>query len=130
MPINETLAPMRATTASAMPIRAERAGPQDDLHLIAGTLDVVGDTWTLLIVREALAGATRFGQFQRRIGIGPNILSARLRLLIEHGVLESKVCAERADWSDYVLTRKGRKLQAVLDALRHWGTYAAVTGQE
>ena len=128
MPINETLATMSATTALAVPIRAECAGLQDDLHLIAGTLDVVGDTWTLLIVREALAGTTRFGQFQRHIGIGPNILSARLRLLIEHGVLVSQVCAERADWSDYILTQKGRKLQVVLDALRQWGADHADTG--
>lgn len=127
MRINETFATMSAT-ASAVPIRAERASLQGDLHLIAGTLDVVGDTWTLLIVREALAGTTRFGQFQRHIGIGPNILSARLRLLIEHGVLESQVCAERADWSDYVLTQKGRKLQVVLDALRQWGADHADKG--
>jgi len=99
----------------------EPESPQEDLQLIERALDIVGDAWTLLIVREALAGTTRFGQFQRHLGLGPNILAARLRTLVEHGVLEAQASRQRADWSDYVLTEKGARLQTVLAALRRWG---------
>lgn len=101
--------------------RSEPHDLQEDVQLIARALDIVGDAWTLLIVREALAGTTRFGQFQRRLGLGPNILAARLRALIEHGVLKPQASHQRADWKDYVLTEKGTRLQTVLAALRQWG---------
>lgn len=96
--------------------------PQEDIRLIGRALDIVGDGWTLLIVREALAGTTRFGQFQRHLGLGPNILAARLRTLVEQGVLKTHASSQRADWSDYVLTEKGVRLQGVLAALRQWGS--------
>ncbi len=107
-----------ATTT--LPSQWEPESPQEDLQLIARALDIVGDAWTLLIVREALAGTTRFGQFQRHLGLGPNILAARLRTLVEHGVLEAQASRRRGDWSDYVLTEKGIHLQTVLAALREW----------
>ena len=110
-----------ALATGTLPSQWEPESPQEDLQLIARVLDIVGDAWTLLIVREALAGTTRFGQFQRHLGLGPNILAARLRTLVEHGVLEAQASRQRADWNDYVLTEKGARLHAVLAALRQWG---------
>ena len=99
--------------------------------MIGRVLDIVGDGWTLLIVREALAGTTRFGQFQRQLGLGPNILAARLRTLVEQGVLKTCASSQRADWSDYVLTEKGARLRNVLAALRQWGSdHCAAGGDE
>lgn len=88
--------------------------------LVAQTLKVVGDGWTLLLVEEALAGTRRFGAFQRNTGVATNILSARLRVLVEHGILEMRACADRSDWREYHLTDKGRKLAPVIAAMRHW----------
>ncbi|WP_180862927.1 winged helix-turn-helix transcriptional regulator [Cupriavidus pauculus] len=114
--MSQTYPPTSAPTSCSKP-----ESPQEDIRLIGRALDIVGDAWTLLIVREALAGTTRFGQFQRHLGLGPNILAARLRALIEHGVLTTQASCQRADWSDYVLTEKGARLQTVLAALREWG---------
>ncbi|WP_262389748.1 winged helix-turn-helix transcriptional regulator [Cupriavidus campinensis] len=101
--------PRNASAITSLPTGWEAEDyPQEDLKLISRTLDVVGDAWSLLIIREALAGTSRFGQFQRSLGLAPNILAARLRALVEHGVLETHASAQRADWSDYVLTEKGR----------------------
>ncbi|ARP85460.1 winged helix-turn-helix transcriptional regulator [Bordetella genomosp. 9] len=94
----------------------------DDPCPIARSLDAVGDWWSLLIVREALAGACRFSDFQQRLGMARNILSARLRKLVALGVLETRPSAERNDHHEYHLTEKGRRLQPVLQALRQWGT--------
>lgn len=111
------------------PSQGEPHDPPEDLALIARTLEVVGDAWTLLIVREALAGTTRFSQFQRQLGVGPSILAARLRALMDHGVMEARASTQRADWHDYVLTDKGVRLQTVLAALRQWGgDHCAVGG--
>src|SRR5437660_10207320 len=76
---------------------------------VARTLDVVGEWWTLLIVRDALLGARRFEEF-RATGIADNILSARLRRLVEAGGLERVRYQERPDRYEYVLTPKGRQL--------------------
>ncbi|MGO4763337.1 winged helix-turn-helix transcriptional regulator [Cupriavidus sp. 2KB_3] len=114
--------PRNASAITSLPTGWEAEDyPQEDLKLISRTLDVVGDAWSLLIIREALAGTSRFGQFQRSLGLAPNILAARLRALVEHGVLETHASAQRADWSDYVLTEKGAGLHIVLAALRKWG---------
>ncbi|ANN79227.1 winged helix-turn-helix transcriptional regulator [Bordetella flabilis] len=88
---------------------------------IARSLDVIGDWWSLLIVREALHGTCRFSDFQQRLGLARNILSARLRKLVEQGVLETRPSAERSDHNEYHLTAKGRGLEPVLRALYAWG---------
>lgn len=80
---------------------------------IARALEVFGDWWTLLIVRDAFLGARRFGEFQRNLGIAKNILSARLEHLVAHGIFE------RID-AEYRLTAKGEALLTVLTALREW----------
>lgn len=82
----------------------------------ARTLEVVGERWSMLIVRDAMmAGASRFADFQCRLGVAPNVLSKRLRDLVQAGVFERD-----AD-GGYALTRKGLDLQPVLLALTQWG---------
>jgi DNA-binding HxlR family transcriptional regulator len=86
---------------------------------LALTLDVIGERWTLLILREAFFGTKRFEAFQTSLGIARNILSARLNRLVSEGILEKRpVEAGRAE---YVLTAKGFELQPVLLSMTHWG---------
>ena len=87
---------------------------------VARTLDVVGEWWTMLIVRDAFLGARRFEDF-RKIGVADNILSARLRKLVEAGVLEKRQYQERPARYEYVLTEKGNDLVLVVGALATWG---------
>lgn len=88
---------------------------------VAQTLEVVGEWWTLLILRDAFLGVRRFGDFQERLGIARNILTDRLDTLVEHGVLERRRYRQRPPRDEYVLTRKGRDLLPVIHALREWG---------
>jgi len=88
---------------------------------IAQTLEIVGEWWTLLIVRDAVLGITRFDDWQRRLGIARNVLSARLDALVEHGILERRRYQEHPPRDEYLLTRKGRDLIPVIEALRTWG---------
>ncbi|THD57468.1 MAG: transcriptional regulator [Phenylobacterium sp.] len=97
----------------------KRKSFEGDACPIARSLDVVGDWWTLLIVREALAGVTRFGGFQRNLGAAKNILAARLKVLVAQGIL-STAPGDGAH-QDYLLTDKGRALLPVLIALAQWG---------
>jgi DNA-binding HxlR family transcriptional regulator len=87
---------------------------------VARTLDVVGEWWTMLIVRDAFLGARRFEDF-RSLGIADNILAARLKRLVEHGVFERRLYQERPARHEYVLTDKGRDLLLVVGALATWG---------
>jgi DNA-binding HxlR family transcriptional regulator len=87
---------------------------------VARTLDVIGEWWTLLIVRDALLGARRFDDF-KATGIADNILSARLKRLVDEGVFERRLYQARPDRYEYLLTEKGRGLAAVIAALRNWG---------
>jgi len=86
----------------------------------ARSLDVIGDWWSLLIVRDAFDGLTRFGEFQKSLGIAKNILSQRLRTLIARGILTTAPAADGAH-HEYRLTDKGRDLFPVMVALRQWG---------
>ncbi|WP_022907684.1 winged helix-turn-helix transcriptional regulator [Curtobacterium sp. B18] len=94
----------------------------DERCPIARSLDVLGEKWTLMIVRDALAGATRFSQFQQSLGIPREVLTARLGSLVEGGVLERH--AYKPDGGrvrdEYVLTEAGRDLSLVLLALGGW----------
>lgn len=88
---------------------------------ISRTLEVVGERWTLLIMRNALfAGSTRFVEFQRSLGIATNVLAARLGRLVEEGVLE-RVARDDRDQAEYHPTGKGRDLLPALVALTEWG---------
>ncbi|RKT08838.1 HxlR family transcriptional regulator [Streptomyces sp. 1114.5] len=88
---------------------------------VARPLDVVGDGWTLLIVRDAFDGLRRFGQFQKSLGLAKNILSARLANLVANGVFELAPATDGSPYQEYVLTEKGRALFPVITALRQWG---------
>lgn len=88
---------------------------------IARTLDVVGEWWTLLVIRDAFLGVRRFEDFQRRLGVARNILTVRLQRLVEHGILERRRYQERPERFEYVLTQRGRDLYPVVTALREWG---------
>jgi DNA-binding HxlR family transcriptional regulator len=96
---------------------------------IAATLEVVGDPWTLLILRDAFRGVRRFEQWQEELGVARNVLAARLKSLVEHGVLETKPYSERPPRHEYVLTAKGRALSPVLLTMAAWGD-AHVYGDE
>ena len=89
---------------------------------VACSLDVLGDRWTLLVVRDLLLGAERFKEFSASPeGIPTNILADRLARLVEHGVAEQVPAADGSRHPAYRLTKKGRALLPVLAALRDWG---------
>ena len=88
---------------------------------VAQALEQLGDWWTLLIVRDALLGATRFQQFESNLGIAKNVLTDRLAKLVEHGVFEKERLDEPGQRYAYTLTRKGRDLWIPITALRLWG---------
>ncbi|GGA95537.1 transcriptional regulator [Brucella endophytica] len=87
----------------------------------ARSLDVIGDWWSLLIVREAFDGVTRFSAFQKNLGIARNILADRLRKLTGEGILETVPDPKGGAHQEYRLTAKGRDLLPVIVALRQWG---------
>jgi DNA-binding HxlR family transcriptional regulator len=88
---------------------------------IAQTLEVVGEWWTLLILRDAFQGVRRFEEFQRRLGIARNVLSDRLQRLVDEGILERRRYQTQPDRSEYRLTEKGLDLYPVLIGLMQWG---------
>jgi DNA-binding HxlR family transcriptional regulator len=87
---------------------------------IARALDAIGDWWSLLIIRDALLGRHRFGEFQKSLGLARNILTVRLRALVERGILAMTPASDGSAYQEYVLTPKGRGLFPVLVALRQW----------
>jgi len=76
---------------------------------VAGALEVIGDPWTMLVIRDAFNGVTRFEQWQERLGVARNVLASRLKMLVQHGVLEQRLYSERPPRNEYVLTPKGEK---------------------
>jgi DNA-binding HxlR family transcriptional regulator len=94
---------------------------------IARTLDVVGGWWTLLIVRDAFRGTTRFDDFHASLGMARSVLTTRLRKLTEQGVLERHAYSEHPPRYEYHLTEKGRALFPVIAAMIEWGDTWAPT---
>jgi DNA-binding HxlR family transcriptional regulator len=88
---------------------------------IARALEVVGERWTLLIIRDVLLGLRRFDELQQSLGIARNVLADRLNRLVEEGVLERVRYSERPERFEYRLTQKGRELDIALTGLRQWG---------
>ncbi|MBU2017457.1 MAG: helix-turn-helix transcriptional regulator [Alphaproteobacteria bacterium] len=88
---------------------------------IAATLEVVGDPWTLLILRDAFNGIRRFEQWQERLGVARNVLASRLKTLVANGVLRIEPYSERPPRHEYLLTPKGRDLRPVLLTMYDWG---------
>jgi DNA-binding HxlR family transcriptional regulator len=96
--------------------------PEDPCS-IARTLAVIGERWTILILREAFFGTSRFAEFRDRLGVAPDVLSDRLATLVEFGVMSREPYQEPGarSRSAYRLTPAGRELQVVLSALQQWG---------
>lgn len=88
---------------------------------IARSLERVGEWWSILIIRDALNGATRFDDFRKSLGIAPNMLTRRLNALVEAGLLERRRYQERPPRDEYLLTERGRDFRAVTVALMAWG---------
>lgn len=88
---------------------------------VARAVDVMGDRWSLLIVRDAFDGISRFGEFRRSLGLAKNILASRLRELVAHGILEVVPASDGSAYHEYALTQKGRDLFVILVSLRQWG---------
>jgi DNA-binding HxlR family transcriptional regulator len=88
---------------------------------IARALEIVGERWTLLIIRDAFLGMRRFEQFQQSLGIARNVLTDRLNRLVDEGILERVRYGERPVRHEYQLTSKGRDLLLSLTAFRQWG---------
>lgn len=88
---------------------------------VARTLDVIGDWWSLLIVRDAFDGVRRFSEFQKGLGMAKNILSTRLRTLVAQGILEIAPASDGSAYQEYILTDKGQALFPVIVGLRQWG---------
>ena len=88
---------------------------------IARTLALVGDAWSMLILRDAHLGLTRFDQFRKKLGIAPTILTRRLAMLTQEGLLERKLYSERPPRDEYVLTASGRDFLPVLFMIGEWG---------
>jgi DNA-binding HxlR family transcriptional regulator len=88
---------------------------------IARTLSIVGDRWTLLVLRDCFLGARRFDEFSESLGLSPHLLSTRLAKLIEAGVLERRPYQQKPVRYEYRLTEKGRDLYPVIAGLVRWG---------
>jgi len=87
---------------------------------VARALDAIGDWWSMLIIRDALFGVSRFSEFQKRLGLAKNILSVRLRTLVDQGILKTAPASDGSAYQEYLLTAKGRGVFPILVAMRQW----------
>ena len=93
----------------------------DQICSVARTLEVLGERWTLLIVRDVFNRRRRFDEIQENLGIARNVLSARLAWLVEEGILEKRSYQQRPTRYEYFLTEKGLDLWPVMISIMHWG---------
>lgn len=100
---------------------AKRKSLRSDSCPVARALDVVGERWALLIVRDAFDGMRRFGEFQKSLGVARNILADRLQGLVEEGIFTVAPASDGTAYQEYVLTPKGLALFPVVVGLRQWG---------
>jgi len=98
-----------------------RKNMNDEPCPVARSVDLIGDRWSLLIVRDAFDGIRRFGDIQRSLGVARNILTDRLRKLVDAGILEMRDASDGTAYQEYVLTAQGESLFPVVVALRQWG---------
>jgi len=93
--------------------------------------DLVGDRWTILILREAFYGVRRYGEMARNLGIARNVLASRLKGLVAGGLLERRLYRSDPDWYEYVLTEAGRDLYGAILAVLHWAdTHVPSQGEQ
>lgn len=95
--------------------------PQNKQCPVARALEVIGDRWALMILRDAFDGLRRFSEFQKNLGLAKNILASRLKLLVESGLLMTQPASDGSAYKEYVLTEKGRSVFPVVVGLRQWG---------
>jgi DNA-binding HxlR family transcriptional regulator len=88
---------------------------------VARSLERVGEWWSILIMRDAIYGLTRFDQFQASLQIAPNMLTRRLAVLVEAGLLEKRLYSEKPPRYEYIVTPRGRDFRSVLWSLQSWG---------
>lgn len=100
---------------------ARRKSLNEEPCPVARTVDVIGDRWSLLIVRNAFDGMRRFSDFQRDLGVARNILSDRLQKLVDAEILKMQPASDGSSYREYLLTAKGEELFPVIVALRQWG---------
>ena len=98
----------------------KRTSFADDDCPIARSLDAIGDWWSMLIIRDALFGSRRFGEFQKGLGLAKNILTVRLRALVDQDILKTAPASDGSAYQEYLLTPKGRGVFPILVALRQW----------
>ncbi len=96
---------------------------------VGNTLEIIGERWTLLVLREAFLGVRRFEQLQRHTGMARNILSDRLNTLVAHGVLTRELYQERPQRYEYRLTDKGLDLYPAIVAIMRWGDQHLADGE-
>lgn len=110
---------------------AKRTSLKDAACPIARSMEAIGDCWSMLIIRDAMLGKKRFGEFQKSLGVAKNILTVRLRALVEDGILTLARSADGGAYQDYVLTAKGRAVFPIMVALREWAEdFAFQPGEE
>ena len=90
---------------------------------MARTVDLIGDRWSLLIVRDAFEGVRRFGDFQSGLGVARSVLTHRRKGLVEGGIVQVRPASDGTSYQEYVLTTKGESLFTVVVALRQWGEH-------
>src|SRR5712672_4124150 len=98
----------------------KRTSFENDDCPIARSLDAIGAWWSMLIIREALFGSRRFGEFQKGLGLAKNILTVRLRALVDQGILKMAPASDGSAYQEYLLTPKGHGIFPILVALRQW----------
>jgi DNA-binding HxlR family transcriptional regulator len=112
--------PHKAVIALQGIAMVKRTSFEHDDCPIARSLDAIGDWWSMLIIRDALFGSRRFGEFQKSLGLAKNILTVRLRTLVDQGILKMAPASDGSAYQEYLLTPKGRGVFPVLVALRQW----------
>lgn len=88
---------------------------------VARTLEAIGDRWVLMIIRDAFDDVRRFSEFQKRLGLAKNILTVKLKMLVELGVLEIQPASDGSAYKEYVLTEMGRAVFPIVVSMRQWG---------
>ncbi|TDF82650.1 helix-turn-helix domain-containing protein [Pseudomonas sp. H9] len=88
---------------------------------VARTLEVIGDRWSLMIIRDAFDDVRRFSDFQKHLGVAKNILTTRLKALVEVGIFDIRPASDGSAYKEYVLTQKGREVFPIMVSMRQWG---------
>jgi DNA-binding HxlR family transcriptional regulator len=97
------------------------ASPHSSECPVARTLEVIGDRWSLMIIRDAFDDIRRFSEFQKSLGVAKNILASRLKALVEVGVFDVRPASDGSAYKEYVLTDKGREIFPIVVSMRQWG---------